>query len=136
MYFTRTESLHRRSLPLTSFVTSLHYQSLPESKWRLAARMTACSVLALAFSAAHAQTGYCEPNSPGDDTTATYCTQPNFPTYGTPTQPLPKNSRAVPGDGLQLRTSATHLFSLVMGSEQPHANIRTGESVRDMFYMN
>ena len=93
-------------------------------------------LLALTLSMAHAQTDYCQPNSPGSDPTADYCTQPNFPTYGTPTLPLPSNSSAAPGDGLLLDSSATNLFSVVMGSNQSSANMTTGQSVRDMFYMN
>jgi len=104
------------------------------SKGRRAA--ITCSMFVLILPIAHAQTDFCLPNSPGTDSTATYCTKPNFPIYGTPTQPLPANAAATVGSGLQLEHSATNLFSLVMGSTQRGANLTTAQSVRDMFYMN
>jgi hypothetical protein len=61
---------------------------------RLGLYILAVGLMALKPPIAGAQADYCEPNSPGGDETATYCTQPNFPTYGTPTQPLPANQRA------------------------------------------
>jgi hypothetical protein len=82
------------------------------------------------------QTDYCHPNSPGGDTTATYCTTPNFPTFGTAALALPANPSAQLGGGLKLESSATNLFSLVMGSATPGANMTTGQQVRGAFYMN
>jgi hypothetical protein len=42
----------------------------------------------------------------------------------------------MPGDHLELAKGSTNLFSLVMGSGQHEANLRSGQSIRDMFYMN
>jgi hypothetical protein len=96
----------------------------------------AIGLIALKPPIVNAQIDYCQPNSPGGDETATYCKQPNFPSYGTPIQPLPANQRVMPGDHLKLAKGSTNLFSLVMGSEQHDTNLRTAQSVRDMFYMN
>jgi hypothetical protein len=79
---------------------------------------------------------YCHPNSPGTDTTATYCTTMNWPTFGTPTLPLPPNPTAVPGDGLTLSSNATNLLSLVMGTGVPGANMVSGQSIRSTFFLN
>ncbi len=108
------------------------------SRHLVRAGLVASAALAGVFAlpAAQAQTDFCQPNNPGGDSTANYCTQPNFPSYGTPTQPLPANASAAPGDGLQLDSSGTNLFSLVIGSDQPGANLATGQSVRDTFFMN
>ena len=94
------------------------------------------AVLAFASLSVKAQTDYCQANNPGSDPTATYCTQPNFPTVGTTTLPLPVNVDATPGDGLQLASPSSNLFSLVLGSAQTGANVTTGQEVRDTFFMN
>lgn len=86
--------------------------------------------------AVYGQTDYCQPNTSSSDSTATYCTKPNFPTYGTPTNPLPADQSALPDDNLQLESSGTNVISLVMGGAQPSANITTGQDVRNMFFMN
>jgi hypothetical protein len=79
---------------------------------------------------------YCKPNAAGIDPTSTYCTTMNWPTFGTPTLPLPPNPTAVPGDGLELVPASTNLLSLVMGTGVAGANMVSGQSVRSTFYLN
>lgn len=66
------------------------------------------------------------------DTTTTFLTTPNFPLAS----PLPTIAGATPGNGVMLASGATQAFSLVMGKATPGANMTTGQSVRDRFFMN
>lgn len=58
--------------------------------------------------------------------------QPNFPLR----EALPVATGALPGDGLALQPGGRNAFSLVMGSGQPGANMTTGQSVRDRFFLS
>ena len=66
------------------------------------------------------------------DATATFLTEPNNPSK----DPLPTIPAALPGHGLKMTPGARNAFSLIMGSAQPGANMLTGQSVRDRFYLN
>jgi hypothetical protein len=103
---------------------------------RRRAKTFAFALLALSISGVHAQSDFCEAHVSPNDATGTYCTKPNFPIFGTPTRALSANPKTRPGDGLHLEPSTANLFSLVMGSAIPSANVRSGETVREFFYMN
>lgn len=132
----RNEYLHHlRSCVFVSLKNFPRQQSWRRYSRQLAAHTMTFGLLSLA-SIVYAQ-DYCQANSPGTDPTATYCTKPNFPTYGTPTHPLPPDPWATPNDGLQLEPSGTNLFAIGFGDyAQRPANLKTGEDVRDTFYMN
>jgi hypothetical protein len=66
------------------------------------------------------------------DLTATFLSSPNFPL----TTPLPTRAGATLGNGLTLNTGAMQAFSLLMGTATPGANMTTGQSIRDTFFMN
>ena len=66
------------------------------------------------------------------DLTQTFLTNANEPS----TTPLPTRATATPGDGLVLQAGATNAFSLLMGTMTPGANLVTGQSIRDDFYLN
>ena len=83
-----------------------------------------------------AQTDYCVPNNGGSDTTGDYCTEPNFPSYGTVSTPMPVNLQANPGEYFQMTPGSTNVLWLMMGSGQTNANMTTSQSARDMFFMN
>ncbi len=61
-----------------------------------------------------------------------FLTTPNEPLR----EPLPVHDGATPGDGLIMAAGSRNAFSLVMGSEQPQANMKTSQSIRDRFYLN
>ena len=66
------------------------------------------------------------------DATQTFLLGQNYPL----TTPLPVRSDATVGYGLKLTPGATNAFSLLMGTETPGANLTTGQSIRDTFFMN
>ncbi len=66
------------------------------------------------------------------DATQTFLIGQNFPQ----TAPLPVRSSAAPGNGLALTAGSSNAFSLLMGTETPGANLTTGQSIRDTFFMN
>lgn len=66
------------------------------------------------------------------DRQSRFLTRPNNPSP----DPLPIIESAVPGDGLVMSAGAQNAFSLIMGTAQPGANMRTSESIRDRFYLN
>ncbi len=66
------------------------------------------------------------------DRTQTFLWGQNFPQ----TAPLPVRTDALPGNGLTLTAGATNAFSLLMGTETPGANLTTGQSIRDTFFMS
>lgn len=66
------------------------------------------------------------------DRTTTFLTTPNFPI----TSALPTISGALPKNGVNLAAGASEAFSMVMGTATPGANMTTGQSVRDRFFMN
>ena len=66
------------------------------------------------------------------DATQTFLTSPNFPQ----TAPLPVIATAQPGNGLALAPGSSNAFSLLIGSQTPGANLTTGQSIRDTFFMN
>ncbi len=65
------------------------------------------------------------------DTTQNFLWSANFPL----TNPLPVIAAAQPGDGLALAPGATNAFSLRMGWGVAGANMTTGQSIRDTFFM-
>jgi len=66
------------------------------------------------------------------DDSLSFLTAPNNPLPA----PLPVNAAATPGDGLAMTTGSRNAFSLVMGSAQSGANMRTSQSIRDHFFLN
>ncbi len=66
------------------------------------------------------------------DATQTFLWGQNFPL----TTPLPVRSNATLGNGLKLTPGSTNAFSLLMGTQTPGANLTTGQSIRDTFFMN
>ncbi len=76
------------------------------------------------------------------DTSQNFCTNPNFPIYGSGTtsgvitNPLPTIATATPGNNLTLQPGSTNAFSLIMGSSTANANLTTAQSIRDTFYFN
>ena len=66
------------------------------------------------------------------DATQTFLTGQNYPL----TASLPVRADAVPGHGLSLTHGSSNAFSLLMGTETPGANLTTGQSLRNTFYMN
>ena len=87
------------------------------------------AVLAFASLGVQAQTDYCQANNPGSDPTATYCTQPNFPTVGTTTLPLPVNvdaTRAMACNWRHLQATFFHWFWALL--KQAQTSLRAKES--------
>ena len=66
------------------------------------------------------------------DASASFLTTPNHPLA----EPLPAKPGAMPGHGLAMAPGSRNAFSLVMGAAQPGANMTTGQSVRDRFYLS
>ncbi len=66
------------------------------------------------------------------DATQTFLRGQNYPL----TNPLPIRTDATPGNGLYLVPGATNAFSLLMGTKTIGANLTTGQSIRDTFFMN
>ncbi len=66
------------------------------------------------------------------DGTMGFLTTPNNPLAA----PLPVIPGASPGDGLTMTPGSRNAFSLVMGSGQSGANMTTGQSIRDRFFLN
>lgn len=62
----------------------------------------------------------------------TFLTTPSNPLN----RPLPVIAGATPGDGLRLTLGSRNAFSLVMGSGQAGANMVSGQSIRDVFFLN
>lgn len=127
-------SVCRMDALFSGAVEPVSSKSIRSCRWR--ANVLLGGLLALSLASGHAQSDFCQAHASEDDATGTYCTKPNFPTLGTPTRALPANPQAQPGDGLHLGPSSANLFSLVLGSSVPSANVRSGESVREMLYMN
>ena len=66
------------------------------------------------------------------DSTQTFLTTPNFPLAS----PLPVVAGAVPRDDLRLAPGSANAFRLLMGAGVRGANMVTGQSIRNMFFMN
>ncbi len=66
------------------------------------------------------------------DRTQTFLIGQNYPQ----TAPLPVIATALPGNNLALAAGATNAFSLRLGTAVPGANMTTGQSIRDNFYLN
>jgi hypothetical protein len=68
----------------------------------------------------------------GAATHATFLTSPNEPLR----EKLPMIEGATLGYGLAMTPDSRNAFSLVMGSNQPGANMTTSQSIRDRFFLN
>ena len=66
------------------------------------------------------------------ETDGDFLTTPNNPSP----ERLPVVADAMPGDGLTMTPGSRNAFSLVLGSGQRGANMTTGQSIRDRFFLN
>lgn len=66
------------------------------------------------------------------DATTDFDLVPNFPLSDT----LPKRAAATPGAGITLTPGATQMFSMLIGSNVPGANITTSQQFRDNVYLH
>ncbi len=76
--------------------------------------------------------GVSSPATAQTDSTADFIQGANFPL----TTPLPANQAATVGNGLGLSAGATNAVWMRFGSNLPNANMTTGQSIRNVFYMN